>query len=212
MKTWLLVGATMLLSASPAAAAVMTFDNLGGEYASRYSTYTENGFTFTILNGYATKASTGDPTPPGVVSYGFNNLFELTAGGSAFTFQGFGLAVQTSFNTIYRIAGTKDGTDVFSYSGSQAGTESRFIFQNSASNLLVDRVTLTFDNYGRVQGASTIDNVSSTLSIGTGQPGGPAVTSAVPEPASWAMMIGGFGLIGGSQRRRRRIVATVSLA
>jgi hypothetical protein len=25
----------------------------------------------------------------------------------------------------------------------------------------------------------------------------------VPEPASWAMMIGGFGLIGGAMRRRR---------
>jgi hypothetical protein len=29
-------------------------------------------------------------------------------------------------------------------------------------------------------------------------------TSAVPEPATWAMMIGGFGLIGGSMRMRRR--------
>jgi hypothetical protein len=27
--------------------------------------------------------------------------------------------------------------------------------------------------------------------------------SAVPEPSSWAMMIGGFGLVGGSLRRRR---------
>jgi hypothetical protein len=26
---------------------------------------------------------------------------------------------------------------------------------------------------------------------------------AVPEPASWAMMVGGFGLIGGAMRRRR---------
>jgi hypothetical protein len=28
-------------------------------------------------------------------------------------------------------------------------------------------------------------------------------TSAVPEPASWAMMVGGFGLIGSAMRRRR---------
>lgn len=32
--------------------------------------------------------------------------------------------------------------------------------------------------------------------------------AAVPEPASWAMMIGGFGLIGGAMRRRQRNVAT----
>jgi hypothetical protein len=27
-------------------------------------------------------------------------------------------------------------------------------------------------------------------------------TSAVPEPASWAMMLAGFGLVGGAVRRR----------
>ena len=31
--------------------------------------------------------------------------------------------------------------------------------------------------------------------------------TAVPEPASWAMMIGGFGMIGGALRRRRLAVA-----
>lgn len=33
------------------------------------------------------------------------------------------------------------------------------------------------------------------------------VTSAVPEPASWLMMIGGFGLVGGLARRRRGAMA-----
>jgi len=33
------------------------------------------------------------------------------------------------------------------------------------------------------------------------------VVGSVPEPASWAMMLGGFGLIGGQLRRRRRISA-----
>jgi hypothetical protein len=31
---------------------------------------------------------------------------------------------------------------------------------------------------------------------------------AVPEPASWAMMIAGFGLVGATMRRRRQAVAT----
>jgi hypothetical protein len=30
-------------------------------------------------------------------------------------------------------------------------------------------------------------------------------TSGVPEPSSWAMMVGGFGLIGTAMRRRARI-------
>jgi hypothetical protein len=33
---------------------------------------------------------------------------------------------------------------------------------------------------------------------------GEALASDVPEPASWAMMLGGFGLIGGAMRSRRR--------
>ena len=28
--------------------------------------------------------------------------------------------------------------------------------------------------------------------------------AAAPEPASWAMMLGGFGLVGGMMRRRRK--------
>jgi hypothetical protein len=30
------------------------------------------------------------------------------------------------------------------------------------------------------------------------------ITSAVPEPATWAMMIGGFGMVGGAMRSARR--------
>ena len=32
------------------------------------------------------------------------------------------------------------------------------------------------------------------------------VTASIPEPASWALMIGGFGLVGVAARRRRSIV------
>lgn len=37
---------------------------------------------------------------------------------------------------------------------------------------------------------------------------GTTATAAVPEPASWAMMLGGFGLLGGALRRRRATIAT----
>jgi hypothetical protein len=33
------------------------------------------------------------------------------------------------------------------------------------------------------------------------------MTGSVPEPASWAMMIAGFGLIGGAMRRRAAATA-----
>lgn len=43
------------------------------------------------------------------------------------------------------------------------------------------------------------------ISGGTGLTGG--VGSGVPEPALWALMIGGFGLVGVSLRRTRRLYA-----
>ena len=36
----------------------------------------------------------------------------------------------------------------------------------------------------------------------------PVPPSGVPEPASWAMMVGGFGLIGAAMRRRQRSLGT----
>ncbi|MFM9977947.1 MAG: DUF4394 domain-containing protein, partial [Sphingomonadaceae bacterium] len=36
-----------------------------------------------------------------------------------------------------------------------------------------------------------------------------ATTGAVPEPATWAMMITGFGIVGATARRRRRVASFV---
>ncbi len=46
-----------------------------------------------------------------------------------------------------------------------------------------------------------------TEGTGTGVPLSPGSfpTGAVPEPATWAMMLAGFGLVGATVRRRRDI-------
>ena len=41
---------------------------------------------------------------------------------------------------------------------------------------------------------------------------GTADYTAVPEPAAWAMMISGFGLVGAAMRRRRSVKTSVSFA
>jgi hypothetical protein len=60
-------------------------------------------------------------------------------------------------------------------------------------------------------------NASLTSSSGALQtlPGGgygyaPLAIQGVPEPASWALMIGGFGLVGGVSRRRQRQAANTA--
>ncbi len=51
-------------------------------------------------------------------------------------------------------------------------------------------------------------SITVTGDCGAGCPAGLGVrldsAAAVPEPASWAMMVGGFGLAGGAMRRRSR--------
>lgn len=50
------------------------------------------------------------------------------------------------------------------------------------------------------------DAPTGTIGVTLGTPFSPIPSPpAVPEPASWAMMVGGFGLIGGAMRRRRRV-------
>ncbi|MBL0000826.1 MAG: PEPxxWA-CTERM sorting domain-containing protein [Sphingomonadales bacterium] len=70
---------------------------------------------------------------------------------------------------------------------------------------------------------SGVGGVTSQVALGTPCPSGQSLVSSrlfsflltneeavalgfssVPEPSSWAMMIGGFGLVGGAMRKRRR--------
>lgn len=58
---------------------------------------------------------------------------------------------------------------------------------------------------GGSSGGGTSGGGSSGGSSGGGSSGGtPPPVAAVPEPATWAMMILGFGAIGGAMRRRSR--------
>ena len=52
-------------------------------------------------------------------------------------------------------------------------------------------------NFAGTAGATGFDNIT----FGSDNPGG-----GVPEPASWAMLIAGFGLVGAAARRRRSTV------
>jgi len=56
------------------------------------------------------------------------------------------------------------------------------------------KVTLTV---GGLTGGT--QSLTTFAQVGTG-------AGAVPEPASWAMMLGGFGLVGGAMRRRKAAV------
>lgn len=57
---------------------------------------------------------------------------------------------------------------------------------------------LTFAFTNGARGAVGVDNIAFDVRAMVTSPG------AVPEPATWAMMIGGFGMVGGMMRRGRK--------
>ena len=76
------------------------------------------------------------------------------------------------------------------------------------------RLTFGFDDNTQVGailfGSTGIAFEFDSLAITTTQRRGTAlVAQPVPEPASWALMLGGFGMVGGAMRSGRKAVVTV---
>ena len=72
------------------------------------------------------------------------------------------------------------------------GPQSVFFTAGSAGTLKFSIGTTSADNVGPL-----LDNVKLTIDAG-----------AVPEPATWAMMFAGFGMVGAAMRRREKVAVT----
>jgi PEP-CTERM motif len=106
-----------------------------------------------------------------------------------------GNAAAQAFSGGFLIYGTQNATSIFS------GTDDFFL-----GNYVGDFLAFTRQSSpGEVGSAGNIYNVgSASITL---------VNGAVPEPAAWAMLIAGFGLVGGTMRRRlEKRAATLSLA
>lgn len=89
---------------------------------------------------------------------------------------------------------TDDFAGTGTYSGSAVLADLGLEFNVGADGIL--RVEF-FESFDDVFAAIDANYISGTITITHN-----GVTAAVPEPASWALMIGGFGLVGGAMRRR----------
>jgi hypothetical protein len=70
-------------------------------------------------------------------------------------------------------------------------------FVSGALSAVTTFENATFASLGLTAGSYVYTAPNDTVTIKIG-----ALTAAVPEPASWALMIGGFGLAGAAMRRR----------
>jgi hypothetical protein len=186
--------------AAPASAEVVTFDDL----PTRPTLYYEVG---QLQNGVTYAASTGGADPAYI---GYLSL--RVPGGGSFDPQSIDVraidmgAPLDRFDLLVRALNPDKTTGqarVFSIAPTGDGA---FAPVDLSSFGTVLSLTLGFGYVPRpdrapFSGPTTIfDNFSYTNLVFD-----PALS--VPEPATWAMMIGGMGMVGGAMRRRRRKVA-----
>ncbi|WP_294195782.1 PEPxxWA-CTERM sorting domain-containing protein [uncultured Sphingomonas sp.] len=189
ITTSILTGALAAsLVGGSASAATITFDDLPGSNRSPFTTsYSEAGFTLSYVSGSIyTAKNFGNPTPD--LYFSNSAAFDITGG--VFTLGSFDGAVASGFGDVsYAITGFLNGQNVFSRTVSTT-RDSFTTLSPGAGNQSFDRVRFSMST---TSSSANIDNINVT-----------AVRGAVPEPATWAMMIAGFGAIGFAMRRRQR--------
>jgi hypothetical protein len=206
MKTYILaaVAAAGCIAASPSfAQTTVNFDQ-----SSDTSFYTTQGLVlndFTILPdtfGGAVNVPSS-PNYANVNSSGSTISFVDPTTGRATTSNGFGLTVAGlsasggyfagGTLTFLDAAGATLGTQFFAPVGPSEG-RSPIEYSNIFSNISLSTFTRAENQNGPA--LFPIDNVTFSLNA----------AGAVPEPAAWALMILGVGMVGGSMRRRTMTV------
>ena len=185
---------------APAAAGTITFNDLTTTNTfDPYESVTEGGLLFTNSHG----------TSDNFIVWGANDGRNADQGGATLNNN-----YSQTTTTVTRVGGGKfdltsiDLGDVYNYA---YGGQVRFDFNGDSAGTeyvdldnLVGLQTFTFNKTGLISFNYTpltttgawiqADNVVMDLKQ----------NGAVPEPASWAMMLGGFGLVGGALRGTKR--------
>ena len=195
--------AAATLASVPASAVVIDFDTIPSTGWTQ-ADYVEDGYkissTVNTSSGLSFKAITGANSidPDGVsVTTGSGGSTSVTVSrldGGAFGFgsMDFGPLALGSLQIAYKFT--------FFMADESADIVKYFSFTNKNMTAhtveFADLGAITGFRFGTsVGGSQQFDNIVLN-----------DVAAAVPEPATWAMMLGGFGLIGGAMRRRRASV------
>lgn len=167
---------------------------------------------------YQVSPVASDTTPPGQFSTnGLVELLDLGGGQYLLLERSFvtGLVTPTSTTgnsiQIYLID-TNGATDV---SGLASLAGQSYVSVSKELLLNLDSLGIPLDNIEGVTFGETLENGSRSLILVSDNNFAPTQFTqflafevrSVPEPATWSMMISGFGLVGGALRRRQRDVA-----
>ena len=178
-----------------------------------------------VANGTVSFVYLGQPSvnymvDPSTVSFSSNTLEVNGMGGFAGARNGMGaLSGTLSFNAVEGATRTESLGNFFNFSDGAGGS---FMFSVDSVLTKSYSVATGSQSFSLYLLGSTVDpiaNLSATptsLTLSFNQTGTSGYSasgtlsvppaSAVPEPASWAMFIGGFGLLGATMRRKQAVV------
>ena len=192
----------LMAAAAPANAAQVFFDDFSGDSPQQIPTTSLTNFT---VAGTVDVVASGNYSIDCMGNAGFCIDLDGTPGPGMLTSRSSFAYVAGDIVTLsYMVSGNqRDGsTDNFS----------AFLSGNGV-NLTDDTTFLGSDPFGtRTLSFVATSNGMASFGFGTTSSDniGPIldnvgldITSSVPEPASWALMILGFGLVGGTMRRRK---------
>jgi hypothetical protein len=195
-KVHMMAAAVLALTAAAAQAqtSTLTFDNLNGIYGDGNSLgpLTGDGQTIAYVeSGYMlTLHTTNDPSA-------FFGAHIGDAGGSqTFNWHDDGDNLYGAYVTLSKVGGGSFNLVGFDYASNDltvtgGGTSLSLSGAGNVPANLLKVNSVTFSSLGYTY--NQLDNVQ--------------VSGAVPEPASWALMLGGFGLVGGAMRSRKRSIS-----
>lgn len=136
--------------------------------------------------------------------------------GSAFFFTGKANITEIGYGYIF---GPTFGDTYYSLPSSSTGTPFGFNLNNNLLFLASDYISGSALNATTTYQFSTLSSLELTVGSYLFNAGSNQITlnigqavAAVPEPATWAMMIAGFGMIGFAARRRQSITSNVTYA
>ena len=191
---FVLVVGLLLPVQSMASTITIDFGGLSGANQSAFpNPYTEDGFTLTptTLGGLEQGLSFGDPRPSllvGPVGLPVAGTFDITAGGSPFTFLSYDYHSQSG-GSSFSIEGFLNNIPQFIQTNNVGLTLSSSFSTLGVTPLLVDRIAFTITPNGFTSSVN-LDN----FVLNTDAP--------VPEPASLTLL--GLGLAGMGARRWRQ--------
>jgi hypothetical protein len=173
--------------------------------------YSQPGFTITATNNNAFNSNgTGNPSGYYYYDWGTGGVINTPYGGTlTVTFSTAVTAFALDLGVFYGMAfpyppGTIPGAATTLYGQPvQIGTSQGNFTVNTATTQNLTFFGVTSDTAFTSFTISGLTNQSGASTVFDNLRFGTAATAAVPEPATWAMMIMGFGMVGASLRRRQ---------